>query len=534
MKIVILGGTGVFGSRLARLLARDGHDLTLAARGGSAALSAELGAKSLVCDRNRDPAALFAEHPDLVVDAAGPFQFYKSDPYRLARAAIAAGVNYMDLSDDADFTAGISVLDGDAKAAGCYVLSGVSSVPALSGAVVTHLAAGLDSVDAIDGAILPGNRAPRGRSVMAAILAQVGQPMPVYRGGVWQSARGWSDRRDYALPGGEIRRGWLNRVPDLALFPTQFKARTVTFRAGLELSVMGQGLALLSIIRRYIPVPFPVGLAHWAASLLQSLGSDRGGMVVSVIGQRSGQDETRTVTRIWRLLAEQGDGPFVPAIPARAVVANGGAAPGARAAIDEVALADIVAAMDDLHLTTVEEEHTSLPLFAEVLGDQFATLGPAVRESHEVHAVSHLAGQGRVTRGPGLWPALIALAFRFPPAGHDLPVVVTKTRHGKSEIWQRRFGHSQFKSTLTATPQGMSERFGPFTFGLSLAARDGALEFPVRSGRIGPLRLPDWALPISETREFQDETGAFHFDVVLRAPITRQFIIRYEGQLSPI
>jgi uncharacterized protein YbjT (DUF2867 family) len=32
MKVLILGGTGVFGERIARLLARDGHQLTIAAR----------------------------------------------------------------------------------------------------------------------------------------------------------------------------------------------------------------------------------------------------------------------------------------------------------------------------------------------------------------------------------------------------------------------------------------------------------------------------------------------------------------------
>ena len=64
--------------------------------------------------------------PDFVVDAAGPFQNYTADPYRVARFCIAHKIHYLDLSDDGPFTAGIGALDQDAKAAGCFVLSGVS------------------------------------------------------------------------------------------------------------------------------------------------------------------------------------------------------------------------------------------------------------------------------------------------------------------------------------------------------------------------------------------------------------------------
>ncbi|MEN8839648.1 MAG: NAD-dependent epimerase/dehydratase family protein, partial [Octadecabacter sp.] len=32
MKVLVIGGTGMFGSRLCELLARDGHDVTIASR----------------------------------------------------------------------------------------------------------------------------------------------------------------------------------------------------------------------------------------------------------------------------------------------------------------------------------------------------------------------------------------------------------------------------------------------------------------------------------------------------------------------
>jgi hypothetical protein len=46
----------------------------------------------------------------------------------------------VDLADGRDFVCGIDVLDPQAKAAGVLLLSGASSVPALSSAVVDALA----------------------------------------------------------------------------------------------------------------------------------------------------------------------------------------------------------------------------------------------------------------------------------------------------------------------------------------------------------------------------------------------------------
>lgn len=184
--VVIVGGTGVFGSRLARRLIEQAAVRVIVAGRDPARLEAfceEHGGESLQLDRDADVLdVLGAVAPFVIVDAAGPFQAYGSDPYRLARAAIALSSHYLDLSDDAAFTAGISAFDAEAKAAGVAVLSGVSSVPTISAAAVRELAAGLRTIDLIDSVILPGNRAPRGFSVVQAIVSQVGRPLAMFRG----------------------------------------------------------------------------------------------------------------------------------------------------------------------------------------------------------------------------------------------------------------------------------------------------------------------------------------------------------------
>ena len=525
MKVLILGGTGVFGARLARLLARDGHQLTLAARrlGPAQSLATELDATALQMNRSGDLSAL--QGHDVVIDAAGPFHSYGDDPYRIARAALAAGAHYLDLADTAAFCAGITTLDAKARAAGKAAISGLSSVPAISSAAVRALT-GNDRPLHIDSAILPGNRSPRGLSVMASILSQAGRPFPHFAGGRWTTATGWADPQGYRLPG-LTRQGWRIEVPDTRLFPAHFKAQTVDFRAGLELAVMRYGLAAFALLRRAIPFPVTTPLVRafrLAADLLAPFGTGTGGMSVSVT--------TATHRQTWTLLAQNGDGPFVPAIAARALLRRAMLPTGASPALEIVTLSEIEAAMSDLAIRFERHSEPLNPIFPRILGPAFSTLPEPIRATHLTAATTRWQGRASVTRGTSLFSRLLASLFRFPPATDDIEVEVTKTATPKGETWTRRFGNRIFRSHLKPTPKGMTERFGPFTFLLGLEVRDGALLYPVAGGRFGPFPLPRWLLPGSEIREYVDN-GRFHFNVRLLAPITRALMVHYRGHLLP-
>ena len=91
-RILVIGGYGGFGARLSRRLAGAGHRVLVAGRSAqkAEAFAATLaGAEGIAADRTGDLAPLLAElRPDLVIDAAGPFQ---DSDYRVPRACIAAG-----------------------------------------------------------------------------------------------------------------------------------------------------------------------------------------------------------------------------------------------------------------------------------------------------------------------------------------------------------------------------------------------------------------------------------------------------------
>ncbi len=526
MKVTVIGGAGVFGARLAELLARDGHVVLLAGRNLAPlqALADKIDVTPCVVDRTGDLAPLWAQRPEVVIDAAGPFHAYGADPYALARACIAQGVHYLDLADDADFCAGIAALDDAARAAGVFALSGVSSVPALSSAVVAAIADG-DEIDAIHSAILPGNRAPRGRAVVESILHQAGRPMTQVIDGVPTPVLSWSQPETFALGQGVRRRGYVIGVPDQKLFPAFFQARTVTFHAGLELGLMNRGLAVLAWMRHHMTFPVPAALIYHAAKLLAPFGTDQGGMAVRVITT----DGTR---HDWRLLVKQGEGPYVPGIAARTLLRDPQVVPaGARAALAEVGLPAVTAALGDLAATIEETTTRPAPLFQQVLGDDFARLPRLVQTSHQTHAPRRWVGTARVDRGAGLWPRLIAAIVGFPAAVSETPVEVIKTPTVDGEVWQRNFGGRRFKSTMRQGPRGMTENFGPLTFDLGLHVAADALHFPVSAGRVLGIPLPKWALPRSDARETERD-GRFHFDVALHAPLTGQMIVRYRGSLT--
>src|SRR5579872_5438448 len=286
--VLVVGGTGAFGSRLVNGLYKTTDlDVVIAGRdlGRAAAAAAVLGprARALRLDAATVEAEeLHASGAFVVVDAAGPFQ---GASYRLARAAIEAGLHYVDLADGRDFVAGFDALDELARAAGVVALTGASSTPALSHAVLDRLTDGWRRIDTVEIAISPGNRnSPRGLSVIRAILSYAGKPVRVFDGGEWTERPGWGRPVRREMPG--LGRRWLSlcETPDLDLVPERFAPRqAAVFRAGLELSTMHLGLYLAGLVVRARLLPSLVPFARpfrWMAEQMKGFGSDRGGMMV--------------------------------------------------------------------------------------------------------------------------------------------------------------------------------------------------------------------------------------------------------------
>jgi saccharopine dehydrogenase-like NADP-dependent oxidoreductase len=199
-RILLFGGSGVFGFRLAdRLLKTTDCDLMIAGR--SAARCGDTISKlkqrhpasqvqSFIADRETVTADMLRKLDALiVVDTAGPFQ---ASARTLAEAAIDAGCHFVDIADARDYVIAFSELDARARKIGVLAITGASSTPALSNAVLDAMATGWRHIESVDIAISPGNRTPRGLSVVRAILSYAGHPVRLLEGGAWRSRPGWS------------------------------------------------------------------------------------------------------------------------------------------------------------------------------------------------------------------------------------------------------------------------------------------------------------------------------------------------------
>ncbi|MCW6536674.1 SDR family oxidoreductase [Sphingomonas lycopersici] len=537
-RILVLGGYGGFGGRIARRLAAAGHDVLVAGRSlakARAFCADQPRLTPVAIDRAAVAAALRDHRPAVLVDASGPFQTLD---YTIPAACVAAGVHYVDIADARAFVCGIVTLDAAAKAAGVVVISGASSVPALSGAVVRKLAVGFEQVRAVEMAISASNRATAGPAVAAAILAQLGQPLKLWRGGRWIERIGWQElRREHFVVAGERpldrRLVALVDVPDHELLPERLPGRpAVTFRAGTELGFQTRALWLASWLVRWKLLSNLAPMARFLRplqGLTGWMGSDRSAMIVRLFGLIGG----KRVERRWTLLASRGDGPEIPALsvpPLISHILDGLEPAGARDAGMSLSLSDYQPAFDGLSIRHEVTEHIlSPPLYARVMGTRFEQLPPAVRAMHETLRDGGASGVADVTGSGNLLTGAIASLIGFPRAGtHELHVAFEE-RDGV-ETWIRTFSGKRFHSRLSQDGRWLVERFGAFRFGFELPSDEHGLAMVMRRWWIGPLRLPLALAPRSLAREWEED-GRFHFDVPIVLPVLGR-IVHYRGRLE--
>jgi len=335
VRVLVLGGSGNFGARIARALQGEpAIDLVVASRRAASVPDSE-GIPSVALNVDAADLAdqLAAVAPGLVIHCVGPFQ---GQDYRVAHAALQSGAHYLDLADGRDFVAGFSAsADAMARNADRIAITGASTLPALSSAVIDALRKSFLTIERIAVAIAPGQRAPRGVATLEAVFSYLGRPFPVWRGGRWRRVWGWMDLRRLRFDSG-TRWAAACDVPDLGLFPARYPgSRDAEFHAALEFGIQHFALWLLAAVRR---LGLPMDVGSWAvrlngaAAIFDRWAEEWGGMRVSIEGvRRNGVRSCRT----WQLSAPALHGPEIPCIPtillarriARGTVAERGAHP---------------------------------------------------------------------------------------------------------------------------------------------------------------------------------------------------------------
>jgi hypothetical protein len=531
VRVLVLGGTGVFGSRLCRLLAADpGIALTIAARDRAAvdALARELGVAGRAFDWCRDLDGVLGEGGhDVLVHAAGPFQ---EQDYAVAERCIRRGVHYLDLADDSAFVRGIDRLAEAALKANVLVCSGASTAPAITGAVVDE-ALKTGPVERVAFGIMPGNDAPRGPALVATILGGAGRPIADQPG-----RHVWGDLRRMVLPG--LGRRWVAAcdLPEPALFAQRFGIRDTYAGAGMELSILHVGLWLLSwlvrgrLVRSLAPAaPLLVRIAD----RLRFLGTDRGGLRVELHGESQ--------ERVWCLIAEGGDGPFIPVTPAAALLrklARGAPLRGAMPCLGLLTLAEIEAEWRQAGVRIAagwvgDGVDLRPSLYRRALGAAYDGQSRAGQALHDA-GPSHWQGRCAVAGGETAVGRFLAWLFQFPAATDAAAIAVDFETSGGGEIWTRRIGGRVMRSQqfigVRKPSSWIVERFGVLDFDLEVSVAEQRLALAMRGMRCCGLPVPRALWPAIEACESEEE-GRFRFDVQIGLPLVGQ-LVRYRGWLT--
>lgn len=318
MRVIVIGGLGNFGARICKRLAGVAGLTVVAAsrrpQGSVHTFDDGQAVATVALDINSSDfqTRLIDASPGLVIHCAGPFQ---GQDYHVAKAACAAGAHYLDIADGRDFVADFPAsMNTQAKAAGVLAVSGASSVPGLSSAVVDHLTKSFSRLEAIRTVIAPGQQAARGVATIQGVFGYAGLGFRRWNEGIWHTQYGWQDIQSFTLKGMPSRWGAACDVPDLALFPDRYPGvRDVEFHAALELRIQHIALWLAAALRR-LGVPLPINA--WAARLdavsnlmLDRFGSDLGAMKVQVRGVLK---DGRHACLNWQITAPDGHGPEIP------------------------------------------------------------------------------------------------------------------------------------------------------------------------------------------------------------------------------
>lgn len=172
------------------------------------------------------------------------------------------------------------------------------------------------------------------------------------------------------------------------------------------------------------------------------------------------------------------------------------------------------------------------PLFAQLLGEDFERLPPALRALHSVARRQLFAGQGQVRRGGHPLVAPCAWLARLPPTAAELPVQVEFLVDAGGEQWRRRFGGHPMVSRLWPHRGLLRERLGALRFEFALRVQGDEIHWRARRAWLfGLLPLPPRWFAQVRCRE-REHAGRYEYLVDVSLPLIGPFI-RYEGWLEP-
>ena len=246
--ILIVGGYGVVGRRIAAQLAPDYGDQVIVAgrnlaRAKITAAAIGHGARGREVDVNV-PSSIAAALDDVTVVMSCIDQPGRN----LLHAAIERGLRYTDITPhltELGRGAAYEKIDDDARTSGARVVLGTGIVPGISNVMVRAVAETLGGAEEIETSLLLSASDAAGPASFDYFLQELSMPFMLYVSGADRPARAFSEPRlvEFPPPVG-ARLAYLFPFSDQVLYPRTMGARTAITRLALDPARLAKLLAV--------------------------------------------------------------------------------------------------------------------------------------------------------------------------------------------------------------------------------------------------------------------------------------------------
>lgn len=321
-RIMILGGYGHFGLKIAQALVKDNIPIIIVGRNQDKLTrclqylkeehpTADIIGSCFDIYKNLD-SKVKEFKPAILIHTSGPFQ---NQDYTIPKICIENQIHYLDIADAREYVRNISTLNDLAVQNQVIVISGASSVPGLTSAVIEKYKPTFSELEHLNYGISSSQQTPGGVATTHAILSYTGKEIPSSPK-TKRKMIGWQDLHRVKFP--IFGKRWQSNcsVPDLDLFPKHYNLKSIKFYGGIESSFLHLGLWCLSWLIRW---GFPIDLGKYSdlfyhiAKSFARFGSDTSGLYIFL----SGKNLKHNAKKIeWYLIARKNHGLYIPTIPA--------------------------------------------------------------------------------------------------------------------------------------------------------------------------------------------------------------------------
>jgi saccharopine dehydrogenase (NAD+, L-lysine-forming) len=252
---------------------------------------------------NSSALSVLMEDYDVAVNCAGPNYKYEA---AVARAAIKAGVDLVDINDDYEATYEMFKLDKEAKKAGITIILGLGASPGVNNVLVRAAANRLDEVEEIHTAWVMSGSDPGGLALSYHLLRSLSGKAQTLQNGKWIEVDSFKDGRErieFPEPVGPLDVYHIGHPEPITLAKTFPNARYVDDKATFIPNKVNDWIVSLGEMVRTAPGPIQVNgnsidAMDFAASYFHQKCKSminvekKGALRVTVKGKKRGKDRT--------------------------------------------------------------------------------------------------------------------------------------------------------------------------------------------------------------------------------------------------